>query len=582
LEPHKEQIIAGYRVVERLNSGATSEVLLAARESHGRVVEKVVLKLLSVRVGDERSELAPFQREVDAFRALSHPALVGLQRALVTEDGEIVLVLEHVPGLSLEQLLEQLETSKRLPDGVVLYVMERVFAALAAAHAARPIPILHGEMRASNLLLGWDGTVKLTEFGITKILTGDAGVKSLPRSRFSYVSPEEVRGEPPSPASDVYAAGVIFWELLSGHAPPNRQAHTQEEIARALAQPNLSPIDQLRPDLPLVIRQLVDRLLLVDHRSRTLTAQQVVDELTTRLPLERGKQKLSAILAPMRPADAKPPSTSPTSSALVEQEVTVPEGQAGVFRSLGGGAATARRRPRSATRPSLPSVPKVVSAPSVPTAPTGANAPSIPTAPTVASAAPREESATDEPRTATTRTAATGAAAVAAEAALPRGGMGAHTPPAHPSAKGPAWVGGLVAIVLAAVAAVLLAKGSQAPPATAHEPPRSGPSANLAFEARPDPSRSSSPTGPLGSSIASDSPPVASAPASESAPPPADMGDLRTGRSATERRIFVDGHVVGEGIGTFRVKCGARVVRIGSSGRDQHLEVPCGGELAVE
>lgn len=633
LKPHEQRIIGGYRVVERLGSGATSDVLLAAEEGDGPLRKRVVLKLLSVRVEDA-SAVTPFGREVDAFRSLSHPALVGLKKALVLEDGEVALVLEHVPGLSLEQFLERRGSSKRLPDGVVLYIMERVFAALAAAHAHRPTPVVHGEIRASNLLLGWDGTIKLTDFGITKVLGGSSAAMQLPRSRFSYVSPEEAQGKPPTPASDVYAAGVILWELLSGHAPPNRHADNQQEMARALAEPNLLPIDKLRPDLPVAIRQLVNRLLIVDPRSRTLSAEEVVAGLMTRLPLERGRDKLATILAPLRPYDSKPPTASALlASAVTDHEAMPPQGQAAVFRSLGGASgAIARRRPRSASRPDSPhdssqtrdaSEPSLPSAPSVVEPPQGSGASMVAVMNATndsgivhsAPSSPTDVSNIEE-------TAST-AEASAIEALAPRAtdarGRSKHRAPA---ARVPAWAWGLL---VAVPLAILLARRNQTPPRALDEPPRPKPSAVLAFEPSHDPAASSlaasatlAPSGPrlvptsasapsssasttsvasasmqaasatsASAALASGSAPIAAPSVSASASLGSDSslpdtGIIRTGRSANDRRVFVDGRVVGQGADTFTVKCGTRRVRVGSSGREQRVDVPCGGELALE
>jgi serine/threonine-protein kinase len=535
--------IPGYRVLERLGNGATSDVLLAEDEVARRGAhEKVIIKVLSIELGDDDAVLIPFKREVEAYGMVSSdPALVELQRAIVTEDDLVVLVLEHVEGTSLDALLARLPARERLPDGVVLHIMERIFAGLAAAHAHAPVPVVHGEMRASNVLLGWDGSVKLADFGITKIAHAEGRSRSIPRSPFAYVAPEEARGEAPTPASDVYAASLLVWQLLTGLPPAHRTAETEDEIRSLLIHPKHASLDELRPDLPRAVRQLVATGLAVDPKDRTLSSAEIVEALTKHLPLERGKDKLAEILAVGRPAHvvvperaAEPPSASPP-----EAEPIADDRQA-AFGMLGERGAPARREKRTHRAPlARTDVDRSVATPTP--------VPAVPV--------PSE-----------TKPVASPARASGAPPYLTAPGTAA---PVAPAAAPPSPLAKRVSIAVVALCAiiVIVTKVSRDREDAAHAAARTEASAQPLPSASTAPPSAASPPSSTTSSLASS--------------PASDMGDLRAGATAIEHRVFVDGKVVGEGPGVYRVKCGKRLVRVGSGDEEKELDVPCGGELAI-
>jgi hypothetical protein len=387
--------------------------------------------------------------------------------------------------------------------------------------------------------------VKLADFGVTKVLHEEGTTVTVLRSPFSYVAPEVVRGEEPTPASDVYAASLVIWELFSGFPPAHRTAETQAEITELLTHPNHPLLDDLRPDLPRAVRQLVATGLAVDPKDRKLSAAEIVEVLTKHLPLERGKEKLAEILATGRPTPVigpdKPveaPAPSPP-----EAEHVGSDGRASAFGMLGGErGAPARREPRAHRAPMA----RTDSDPGI--------------AGTAADSAP----------------AATPAAA-AKKASIPPAAVAGAPPYLRPSSRPPPVAAAAappvpwgkrvsMAVIAVCVVVVIFTKLSRdkeeeraatASSAVSTAPPAASP-------VRP------APTEPIGSS--------ASSPASG---PAGDMGDLRAGATALEHRIFVDGKVVGEGPGVYRVKCGKRMIRVGSGDEEKELDVPCGGELPI-
>src|SRR5262249_7502959 len=157
----------------------------------------------------------------------NHPVVVRMFDFFEYQN-RLVLVLEHVEGTDLDRVLQQLARRKQqLSDGAIWYLGHQIAGALAHAHAATDeqgsrAPGIHRNPSPENVLIGWDGQVGLTGFGLGKILgrspdTVVGTVKGTP----GFMSPEQTRGEPVSPKADVYGFGLFMWSLLTGRRPPS-------------------------------------------------------------------------------------------------------------------------------------------------------------------------------------------------------------------------------------------------------------------------------------------------------------------------------------------------------------------------
>src|SRR5262249_34225249 len=139
-------------------------------------------------------------------------------------------------------------------DDVALYVMAQVFAALAAAHAARDpatgefASVIHRDVSPKNVLVDWEGAVKLTDFGIAKLagVSGDTRAGLL-KGTYGYMAPEQVLGDPTTVRTDVYAGCLLLRELLLGRREFERGDMPELELLQAMADPRLRPIEELRP-----------------------------------------------------------------------------------------------------------------------------------------------------------------------------------------------------------------------------------------------------------------------------------------------------------------------------------------------
>lgn len=210
-------VCGAYRLESLIGRGGMGSVWLAKRED-GHYDADVAVKLLSMsmvsNVGQRR-----FKREGQILAKLRHPHIAQLLDAGVSSEGQPYLVLEHVDGTHLDEWCRDQQLDVRARVRLMLDVM----SAVAHAHASL---VVHRDLKPSNILVDRDGRVKLLDFGIAKMLeeedgpavtalTNDGGALLTPR----YASPEQVKGQEITIATDVYSLGVILFEVLSGTRP---------------------------------------------------------------------------------------------------------------------------------------------------------------------------------------------------------------------------------------------------------------------------------------------------------------------------------------------------------------------------
>ena len=298
--------VGGYRVVRRLATGGTSEVLLAKATGPHGFERSVVLKLLLSKYQDDDDFKSMFAREAAAYARLSHPSIVRLYDFF--QHGEqLVMVLEYIDGPALSKLKSMLKTvGHQLDDAASIHVAACIFDALAAAHAAsddsgESAPVIHRDANPSNVLITWDAQVKLADFGIARVtgITHESSAGMI-KGTYGYMAPEQVKGEAITPRADVYAGGIILWELLSRRKAFHRGALPEIEVLRAMAEPRIVALDVLRPDLDKSLREAAKRALEPNAGDRKITAEEMVSILRQLVPQEEGREKLAHALGLVR------------------------------------------------------------------------------------------------------------------------------------------------------------------------------------------------------------------------------------------------------------------------------------------
>ncbi|HJQ47305.1 MAG TPA: serine/threonine-protein kinase [Amycolatopsis sp.] len=245
------QVIAGrYRLQRRIGGGAMGVVWLAKDELLDRTVA-VKLLLLAANLSESDAEQARKRsaREARLAARLQHRHAITVFD-VADHDGMPVLVMEYLPSQSLAEVMH---SRGRLPALEVARVGAHAASALAVAHA---VGIVHRDVKPGNILLGEDGTAKITDFGISRAaddgtLTGSGSFAGTP----AFLSPEAARGEQPTPASDVYALGATLYTIVEGRFPYG-ETDNQMALLYAAAAGRVSPPQYAGPLTDVLARMM--------------------------------------------------------------------------------------------------------------------------------------------------------------------------------------------------------------------------------------------------------------------------------------------------------------------------------------
>ncbi len=230
--PGTETRIGPYRLLSLLGAGGMGAVYLAQRadeEFHKRVALKVLKPGM-----DSAEVIRRFRTERQILAALDHPHIAKLLDGGTTDRGLPYFVMEHVEGLAIDRFCDE----HRLGVPARLQLFRRVCAAVQFAHQNL---VIHRDLKPGNILVLPDGTPKLLDFGIAKLLNPELSAQAevptalaLAPMTPDYASPEQVRGEHLTTASDIYALGVLLYELLTGLHPLRSRASSLEEMRRLI------------------------------------------------------------------------------------------------------------------------------------------------------------------------------------------------------------------------------------------------------------------------------------------------------------------------------------------------------------
>ena len=233
-EPASGQRVGPYRLIREIGRGGMGTVYLAVR-SDDVFQKRVAIKILD-RGDTSESIVSRFRNERQILASLEHPHIAGLLDGGTTAQGAPYFAMEYVEGQTISDYCEsrQLDTTARL------HLFRKVCGAVQYAHQNL---IIHRDIKPANVLVTSEGTPKLLDFGIAKLLNPDLGSHALAPTMAGghlmtpeYASPEQVRGEPVTTASDIYSLGVLLYELLTGQPPYKLESRAPAEVARVVCE----------------------------------------------------------------------------------------------------------------------------------------------------------------------------------------------------------------------------------------------------------------------------------------------------------------------------------------------------------
>ena len=346
-----------YRVGPRIARGGMATVYEATDLRLDRVC---ALKIMHNGLGDDDDFAARFVREARSAAKLSHPNVVGVFDQ-GDDHGTPFLAMENIPGHTLRDLIRK---EAPMAPRKALALIEPVLSALAAAHQAG---MIHRDVKPENVLLADDGRIKVADFGLARAVSAETqhtATGGVLIGTVSYLSPELVVDGKADARSDVYAAGVIIYEMLTGRKP--HEGDTPIQVAYKHVHEDVPPPSLLTPGLPAYVDALVARATARDRGLRPADAQVLLHQVRrVRGALDQGiaeDAELTEDLAPTHPVE----DTDSIDYVLEDAPVIVPTAAAASVVAAEPGDDTAGREGTTviggtdllpATRPSRPGPP---------------------------------------------------------------------------------------------------------------------------------------------------------------------------------------------------------------------------------
>ncbi len=272
------RIFAGrYRIVKQIGRGGMADVYLAKDLILDG--EEVAVKVLRTNYQTDPIAVARFQREARAMADLDHPHIVRITD-IGEEDGQQYLAMEYVAGLDLKRYIKE---HYPLSNEEAVRIMGQILLAMRLAHARG---IVHRDLKPQNILLTPDGTAKVTDFGIAVAFaeTSLTQTNSMLGS-VHYLSPEQARGSKATFQSDIYAMGIIFYEMLTGHIPYDGDSAVT--IALQHFQKPLPSVIAENPSVPQALENVVIKATAKKLSDRYQSVSEMYVDLSTSLSYNR-------------------------------------------------------------------------------------------------------------------------------------------------------------------------------------------------------------------------------------------------------------------------------------------------------
>jgi beta-lactam-binding protein with PASTA domain len=313
-----------YRIVSRIAGGGMGEVY----RGHDLLLDRTVaVKVLMPSLANDPDLVARFKAEARAAAKLNHTNVVAVHDWGTDDDRTYYMVMEYVSGTDLRELLVG---RGPMDPAHATDIVASVCDALQAAHASG---LIHRDIKPENVLIARDGTVKVADLGIAAIADAE---RTMPgggiMGTLRYLAPEQAAGAKASEASDIWAAGALLFELLTGSSP---QGGTGAELLRRRAEEPIVPPSSLEPEIPAVLDDIVVRACAIDPQQRFIDAASMAAALRAARPqiVPRSRPSVSDLFRDLT-SEVSLPDMATTGSVDLSP----------VRRAFTGGGATRRRR----------------------------------------------------------------------------------------------------------------------------------------------------------------------------------------------------------------------------------------------
>jgi serine/threonine protein kinase len=271
-----------YETIAAIGRGGMAEVFLAVMVGAGGIPKLAVLKRIWPELASDPHFLAMFLDEARLSVRMAHPNLVQTYEILEEDDG-LAIAMEYLDGQPLGRVLNRLVGARALSLPQRVRIVCKLLAGLDYAHEltdydGTPLSVVHRDVSPHNVFITYDGSVKLVDFGVAKSVAGAHHTRpGTLKGKFSYMAPEQFLGEAADRRSDIFAVGVILWELLAGRRLWSGIADNQ--IAAHLVSDRSLPALPVELGLPAEFQEICDRALSRDRDERYATAAEMEADL---------------------------------------------------------------------------------------------------------------------------------------------------------------------------------------------------------------------------------------------------------------------------------------------------------------
>ena len=280
-EIEKTRKVGPYLLTKKFAQGGMAELYLAKYIKDGGFKRTVAVKKILPHLTENQDFVDMFIREARLAAILQHPNIVQIYD-LINLHNTHFMAMEYVPGKNLAEVLAH--EKKGLPVGMATFIIQKLSLGLYYSHTktsddtGEPLNIVHRDISTQNMLISFKGEVKISDFGISKARSEPSLTKAgVIKGKLSYLSPEQALGKEADHQSDLYALGIIFYEILSG----KRLYKFENELEALSNLPKIiiPPINTVRTDIPDELNHIVMKCLEKDPRQRYDSGKEIYDDL---------------------------------------------------------------------------------------------------------------------------------------------------------------------------------------------------------------------------------------------------------------------------------------------------------------
>jgi serine/threonine-protein kinase len=279
------QRIGNFVLLEKLNAGGMAEVYLAKSIGANGVNKFFAIKRILPQYADNREFIDMFKEEAKIAVNLDHSNVVSIID-FKADKNQLYLVMDYVQGQNLRQLLQQ-KKKKNLELNLpfIVNIAREVAAGLEHAHkcvdktSGKALNIIHRDMSPQNIMVSYEGEVKIVDFGIAKAETaGDSTKVGTLKGKFSYMSPEQAEGQIVDQLTDIFSLGIILWELVAD----DRLfiANNEVNILKRIKECDIPDIRRVVPTVPAELEKIIKKALMKDKTLRYQNAGEMIKDLT--------------------------------------------------------------------------------------------------------------------------------------------------------------------------------------------------------------------------------------------------------------------------------------------------------------